>query len=283
LFMMQLIADSGATKCEWCYINNGKHTIVLTQGISPYFLSVSEITAILQKELVQHLPENEFIGQIHFYGTGLTNQQNVAVMQQVLCTVFPQAQLFIENDLLAAARSLCGRQPGIACILGTGANSCYYDGEKIIKNSPGLGYILGDEGSGAYMGKKVVQYYLYETFDEQLHHAFNDSFKTDKATILQKVYKEPLANRYLAKFAYFLAENRGHYMIENIIEDSLNEFFFIHLCKYQQSWLLPIHFTGSIAFGFKDVLTDLCHSYEFEMGTVTQKPMNGLISYHTTL
>lgn len=281
--MMQLIADSGATKCEWCLVNNGENTTVLTQGISPYFLSAPEITAILQKELVPYLPEHELIGQIHFYGTGLTNPQNVVVMQQVLSIVFPQAKLFIENDLLAAARSLCGRQPGIACILGTGANSCYYDGEKIVKNSPGLGYILGDEGSGAFMGKKVVQYYLYETFDEQLHHAFNDSFKTDKATILQKVYKEPLANRYLAKFAYFLAENRGHYMIENIIEDSLNEFFFIHLCKYQQSWTLPIHFTGSIAFGFKDVLTDLCNTYEFEMGIVTQKPMNGLISYHTTL
>ena len=149
-----------------------------------------------------------------------------------------------------------------------------------MKNSPGLGYVLGDEGSGAYLGKKVVQYYLYNTFDEELKTRFEKSFQVSAFEILEHVYKQPLANRYLASFALFLAENRGHYMIENIIEDGLNDFFFTHLYKYRESWILPIHFIGSIAFGFRDVLKDLCTTYELELGKVIKAPMQGLVAYH---
>jgi N-acetylglucosamine kinase-like BadF-type ATPase len=149
-----------------------------------------------------------------------------------------------------------------------------------VKNSPGLGYVLGDEGSGAYMGKKVIQYYLYNTFDEDLMERFKAKFNTNAVEILEAVYKKPLPNRYLASFAIFLAENRGHFMIENIIEDGLNDFFFNHVYKYRESWTMPIHFIGSIAFGFKDVLKDLCNSYELQLGRVLKNPMEGLIKYH---
>jgi hypothetical protein len=182
---------------------------------------------------------------------------------------------------MAAARALCGTEKGIACILGTGSNSCYYDGKKIVKNSPGLGYVLGDEGSGAYLGKKVIQYYLYGTFDDELRGRFDLTYTTTAPEILENVYRKPLPNRYLAGFARFLADNRGHYMIENIIEDGLNDFFFIHLCKYKEIWNYPVNFAGSIAFGFKDVLQQLCNSYEFEFGKVMQHPMEGLIAYHS--
>ena len=178
------------------------------------------------------------------------------------------------------AKALFGDQKGIASILGTGSSTCFYNGKKISKVIPGLGFILGDEGSGAYLGRKVVQYYLYKTFDADLMAAFEDKFKETKATILQKVYKESLANRYLASFTHFLAENRGHYMIENIIEDGLNDFFFTSLCKFNEAWKYPIGFTGGVAFGFKDVLKDLCYAYSFELGTVLKEPMNGLIAYH---
>jgi N-acetylglucosamine kinase-like BadF-type ATPase len=150
-----------------------------------------------------------------------------------------------------------------------------------MKNSPGLGYVLGDEGSGSYLGKKVVQYYLYNTFDEDLKARFDKRFNVTKDEILDSVYKQPLANKYLASYAIFLAENRGHYMIENIIEDGLNDFFFNHLYKYSESWTQPINFVGSIAFGFKDVLKDLCNTYELELGTVLKKPMEGLIKFHS--
>jgi glucosamine kinase len=182
---------------------------------------------------------------------------------------------------MGAARALCGREKGIACNLGTGIFSCYYDGKKIMKSRPGLGYALGDEGGGAYLGKKVIQYYLYEIFDEDLRYRFNEKYNIDRAGILENVYKKPFPNRYLASFTIFLAENRGHYMVENIVEDGLNDFFFYHLCKYNEIWRYPVNFVGSVAFGFKDVLQQLCSSYEFELGKVIKNPMQGLVAYHS--
>jgi glucosamine kinase len=276
---VKLIADSGATKCEWCLINNGKKKNIFTQGISPYFLNEKQIVGLLEVELVPKvknvLPEN-----IYYYGTGLSNPVNSKILKSALKKVFPGADIEINTDLLAAARALCGNEKGIACILGTGSNSCFYNGKKIIKNSPGLGYVLGDEGSGAYLGRKVIQYYLYKTFDADLMARFDARFTTNAVEILENVYKKPLANRYLASFAIFLAENRGHYMIENIIEDGLNDFFFNHLYKYKETWKYPISFIGSVAFGFKDVLQELCNAYELDLGNVLQKPMDGLIKYH---
>ena len=274
-----LIADSGSTKCEWRLVDNNKKKTVITQGISPYFLNEEQIIALLTKELLPKL-KNAAVEQIFFYGTGLSNPDNAKIIKKICKKLFPAAKAEVQTDLLGAARALCGKQKGIACILGTGSNSCFYNGKKIIKNSPGLGYILGDEGSGAYLGKKVVQYYLYNTFDEELMARFEKRFRVSSVDILDQVYKKPLANRYLASYAIFLAENRGHYMIENIIEDGLNDFFFAHLYKYRESWILPIHFIGSIAFGFKDVLKELCNAYELELGKVLKAPMQGLIDYH---
>ena len=278
--MIQLIADSGSTKCEWCLLQNGKNKSITTQGISPYFLSGEQIVTLLQKELLPKL-KNATVEVLHFYGTGLSNAANIKIIKVALKALFPTATINVEHDLLAAARALCGTEKGIACILGTGSNSCYFNGKKIMKNSPGLGYILGDEGSGAYLGKKVIQYYLYNTFDEDLKARFDKRFEVTKDTILDSVYKQPLANRYLANYAIFLAENRGHYMIENIFEDGLNDFFFNHLYKYRESWTLPINFVGSIAYGFKDVLKELCSTYELELGTILKRPMDGLMRYHS--
>ena len=277
---VKLIADSGATKCEWCLIDSGKKKRILTAGISPYFLNAEQIEQLLLKSLVPKL-KDVVVTEVHFYGTGLSNKNNVLILKTVLKKIFKKAKIAVETDLTAAARALCGRNKGIACILGTGSNSCFYDGKKIIKNSPGIGYILGDEGSGAYLGKKVIQYYLYQTFDEELMTSFQKRFLVDPIDILEHIYKKPLANRYLASFAIFLAENRGHYMIENIIEDGLNDFFFTHIYKYKESWTHPINFIGSIAFGFKDVLQELCNSYELELGKVQKAPMKGLIDYHS--
>jgi glucosamine kinase len=277
--MAILIADSGATKCEWRLVSRDKKKTILTQGISPYFLDELQITVLLTKELLPKLGKIQ-VKELFFYGTGLSNTDNVKIIRKALKNLFPKAKTDIQTDLVGAARALCGRDKGIACILGTGSNSCYYDGKKIVKNSPGIGYVLGDEGSGAYLGKKVIQYYLYNTFDEELKSRFEKRFQVSPVEILDQVYKKPLANRYLASYAIFLAENRGHYMVENIIEDGLNDFFFTHLYKYRESWILPIHFIGSIAYGFRDVLKDLCQSYELELGKVLKAPMQGLIEYH---
>jgi len=274
-----LIADSGATKAEWCLINNGRKRTIITQGISPYFLNTQQIIELLQKELLPGL-KKVIVSDIHYYGTGCANPDNAASIKKALRKVFPAAKVEVNTDLMAAARAVCGHEKGIACILGTGSNSCYYNGKKIVKNSPGIGYILGDEGSGAYLGKKVLQYYMYDTFDEDLRARFDAKFLTNKVEILDNVYKKPLANRYMASFAIFLADNRGHYMIENILEDGLNDFYFQHLCKYREVWSMPVSFVGSVAFGFRDVLQELCNSYEFELGKVMKNPMPGLIDYH---
>lgn len=278
--VVKLIADSGATKAEWCLVNNGKKKTVFTQGISPYFLNTEQITDLLVKELKPKLKNTE-VDEVYYYGTGCANPVNAKSVKKAVSKVFTGAKVDVTHDLMAAARALCGRQKGVACILGTGSNSCYYDGKKIVKNSPGLGYVLGDEGSGAYLGKKVIQYYLYGTFDDELRGRFDLTYTTNTTEILENVYKKPMPNRYLASFTKFLADNRGHYMIENIIEDGLNDFFFNHLCKYRETWTLPIHFAGSVAFGFRDVLQQLCDSYEFELGKVMKNPMEGLVAYHS--
>ena len=222
---VKLIADSGATKADWCLLIDGKRRSIITQGISPYFLSTEQITALLQKELLPKIGRHS-IDEIYYYGTGCANADNARSVKKALKHIFPSAKSEVTHDLMAAARALFGSEKGIACILGTGSNSCYYNGKKIVRNSPGLGFILGDEGSGAYLGKKVIQYYLYGTFDDELRGRFDLTYTTNASEILESVYKKPLPNRYLAGFARFLAENRGHYMIENIIEDGLNDFFF---------------------------------------------------------
>ncbi len=277
--VVKLIADSGSTKAEWCLMKGNKVHTYFTQGISPYFLNKEQIRNLITTELVPSIGKIR-VDEVFYYGTGCMSKENNKIVKTALKEVFPEAYIEVDHDLAGAAKSVCGKEKGVACILGTGSNSCVYNGKKITKNSPGLGYILGDEGSGAYLGKKVLQYYLYNTFDEDLKAVFDAKYVTNQSEILDHIYKKPLANRYLATFAMFLAENRGHYMIENIIEDGLNDFFFYHICKYTESWTSPIHFVGSVAYGFKDVIVSLCDNYEFTMGKILKNPMEGLVDFH---
>src|SRR4051812_44524635 len=245
---IKLIADSGSTKAEWCLLDGKKKRTIFTQGISPYFLNgeqIKEIVTIGVKDKLKGLEPLE----IYYYGTGCSNFNNAKIVKKALRKVFPNAGVTVDHDLSGAAKALCGNEKGVACILGTGSNSCYYNGKKIVKNSPGLGFILGDEGSGAYLGKKVIQYFLYDTFEPDLMDRFHAKYNVSSADILDAVYKKPLANRYLSRYTEFLIENRGHYMIENIIEDGLNDFFFNHVYKYTESWTTPINFVGSVAHG----------------------------------
>lgn len=276
---IKLIADSGSTKTEWCLLNGKSAKTFYTQGLSPYFLSSEQIEYIINEELKSKFKNTE-PDEIYFYGTGCSNADNVKQVKKAIRKVFTDAKIFVDHDLMGAAKALCGHEKGIACILGTGSNSCYYNGKRIVKNSPGLGYVLGDEGSGAYMGIKVIQHFLYKTFDGDLLDRFNAKYNTNSDEILSAVYKKPLPNRYLAGFTTFLAENRGHYMIENIIEDSFNDFFFNHIYKYRESWTMPINFTGGVAYGFRDVLKEMCASFELQLGKVIKKPMDGLVKFH---
>ena len=274
-----IIADSGATKCQWTLVLGNQKKTITTIGISPYFLTTDQIVETIAKGFNKKV-DTDIINAVYFYGTGLSNPLNVASIKKALKKVFPKADLDIQTDLVAVARATCQHSKGVACILGTGSNTGYFNGKKIVKNSPGLGYVLGDEGRGAYLGKKVLQYYLYKTFDEELMHAFESKYPINKDQILDAIYKQPLPNRYMASFSEFLSEHRGHYMIENIIEDGINDFFFAHLNKLNESWLYPIHFAGSVAYIFRDVIKQLATAYELEIGTIVKSPMEGLIAFH---
>ena len=275
-----LLAESGSTKTDWCIVPLAGRTVKLkTSGINPYLQSEEDIVQMLEKEL-QWDGEKWGPVDVAFYGAGIGHKEHQKTVQAALRKVTAAKKVTVESDMLAATRALAGHEKGVVCIIGTGSNACYWDGKKIAEQMPSLGYVAGDEGSGNYMGKRVLQYYAYHTFDEELRTSFEMMFGNDLAPILNHIYKEPFANRYLAGFARLLIENRGHFMVENIIEDCLNDLFRHHILKFRMSWKLPIYFAGSIAWGFRDVLADLCHQYELELGTIAQSPMEGLIEYY---
>src|SRR5690606_36390670 len=161
-----------------------------------------------------------------------------------------------------------------------GSNSGYYNGEIIKYQNPSLGFIVGDEGSGAFLGKRVLQYYFYRTFDNDLSAAFEQKYGNDLSSFLERIYRKPFANRYLATFVSFLKEHRGHYMVENIIEDAFIDFHQRHILKYRESWNYPIHFVGTVAHEFKDVLYSLHEQYGLDNGNIYKTPTDGLIAYH---
>lgn len=273
-----LIAESGSTKTDWVLLGATKRPIKYkTSGINPYLQTSFEINALLSHELKlkKYQPEEVF-----FYGAGINDKKKTAELKNILQAFFRTKKVEVKSDMVAAARGLCLNEKGVVAILGTGSNSCYFNGKNIKSQNPSLGYILGDEGSGNHMGKRVIRYYAYNTFDEELKTAFEQQYGDDLNEILHKIYKEPFPNRYMASFAPFLAQNRGHYMIENIIEDSLNEFFHNHILKYRESWKHPIHFTGSIAYEFKDVIETICEQCNLNLGKVEKSPLKGLLNFH---
>ena len=276
---VKLLADNGSTKCSWLLLDDGTTRKISTEGLSPYFNSSEQISSILTKKLIPKL-KNVNIDEVHYYGTGLADPTYQKMMEKLLKTLFPGSKCTVQTDLVGAAHATCGTQKGIVSILGTGSGCAYYNGKSIKKQQNGLGFILGDEGSGAYLGKKVLQYYLYNTFDDELLHRYKLKYETDRASIIQAVYRQERPNRYLAGFSRFLAENRGHYMIENILEDGLNDFISQHIYKFTEAWTSPLHFVGSIAYAYRDVLKELCSNYELELGKIIKEPVDGLAVYY---
>jgi N-acetylglucosamine kinase-like BadF-type ATPase len=274
-----LIADSGATKTAWRLLENGKLIDFHTSGISPYHMSQSQIENLITEEFPKKILTKS-ISHVYYYGTGCKTSIKARIVARSLATFYDDANIHITHDLMGAAIATCGNKAGITCILGTGSNSCFYNGKKIVVNSPGLGYVLGDEASGAYFGKLLVQHFLYKKFDQALEKAFVKQFNVDKDEILHKVYRESFPNRFLANFAQFLSAHRGHYIIENIIEDGLREFFGTHLIRYPQIEKMPVHFVGSIAFHFQDKIDELCNVYGFHLGQILKDPMEGLTKFH---
>jgi N-acetylglucosamine kinase-like BadF-type ATPase len=276
-----LIADSGSTKTDWCLIDtNSKKKQWQTQGINPFFLQENEILSIFKNEMKVN-PSKVQIDEIHFYGAGVNSEDKKKIIERCLKQYFQCKKVKSYSDMLASAQATCLHNKGIACILGTGSNTCYYDGKKISFKTQALGYVLGDEGGGTHIGKKILQYYLHDIFDKELKSAFEKQYKLVIPEILDIIYKKTFPNRFIAQFANFAFEHRGHYMIENIAEDCLNDLFINHLLRYPQIHKLPVHFTGSVAFYLKNIIKNLCEQYEVNYGSVLRKPIEGLIKFHT--
>jgi N-acetylglucosamine kinase-like BadF-type ATPase len=252
---------------------------VKTQGLNPTQQKCEDIVDILTNELKPQLNGNE-PQKIFFYGAGCAYPEANSRMRNALESLFLTKDIEINSDLLAAARALCGREEGIACILGTGSNSCYYNGAEIVDNIPPLGFILGDEGSGATLGRLLVNGCLKRQFSQDICKKFFEQYNLDVAKILEKVYREPMPGRFLASLAPFLAENRKNPEIHNMLVNSFVEFFQHNSMAYRKSWL-PIHFVGGIAVTFQEEVKVAAESLGLSIGNILGSPMKGLIEFHT--
>jgi glucosamine kinase len=279
--MMLLIADSGATKTEWTLVDaaTNNYVNIITQGISPFYQPSEEIFKMLEEELFPYVSEH-FIEQIFFYGTGCSQPDKIEIVYNALSKSFPQAEINIEHDLLAAAKAVCGNEKGIACILGTGSNTCLFDGKEIIDNIPSLGFMLGDEGSGAYFGRKILQSFFYRELPIELSEKFQKKFNIDKAEVLNNVYEKPYPNRYVASFMPFVNNNHEHPFIMKLLSDGFDEFIEKFILKYKEHQNLPIHFIGSVAYLNQDALIVSLQKHKLKAGKFLQSPMEGLITYH---
>jgi glucosamine kinase len=275
-----LLAESGSTKTDWCYIKGKTKKHFKTQGINPYFLSQSEIITILEQELPWNI-DKQPIDKLIYYGSGIANSDKKSVLTKCLRYHFGVRNSIVESDMLAAALATCGKQKGITVILGTGSNSCYFDGKKIAASQISLGFALGDEGGGNHIGRKVLQYYFYNIFEADIKKAFDKYFNLSKDEILEGIYRKPFPNRYLAQFAKFCFEHKQNYHMQNIMEDCINDFFINHLLQYKQLQQVPIHFVGSVSHECAAVIEQLCAQYELKLGTILKSPMQGLIKYYT--
>ena len=286
---MFLIADSGSTKTDWCLCNKGTAILrIQTQGINPYHQSEEAIEQVLTNELLPQLSQQaedsaiKITKSLHviFYGAGCANDNACNRVKEAIHKVIGVNDVTIHSDLLGAARALCGHEEGIACVLGTGSNSCLYNGKEIVANIPPLGYILGDEGSSAVLGRRLVGDCLKNQLPEALREEFLAEYGLTQEIILEKVYRQPLANRFLASLTPFLSKHREVPEVHKILVESFVDFFVRNVKQYRHPWL-PIHFVGSIANAFSSEVKEAAESLGMELGTIMQSPMEGLIKYHS--
>lgn len=279
---MILIADCGSTKIDWCLVSEGEvKKEIFTTGMNALMLTVEEMKARIADELVPQLPcRPDEISEVHYYGAGCVGgdvNENVA---EAIRANIPAPVIEVASDLLAAARALCGKEPGIACIIGTGSNSCYYDGKEIVDNVSPLGYILGDEGSGAVLGKLLVGDVLKNQLPRELCEKFLAEYELDRLTIIKRVYREPQANRFLASLTPFLIHNIEEPAIHRLVLNSFKSFFVRNITNYARYKELPVNFVGSIAYYYGEVLGEAAASVGCHIGRIIKSPMEGLLSYH---
>lgn len=286
---MILIADSGSTKCDWVLVkdDNTSETF-FTIGFNPFFHSSEIIVNELKKELLPKLSASIFQGtgnskqslSIYFYGAGCSSENRNLVVTNALQTVFPAAEVLVDHDLRASAYSVYEGEPCIACILGTGSNSCFFDGKNIHEEIPALAYILGDEGSGSYYGKILLRKFLYAQLPETIHSTLQNEYKLNKEVIFENVYRQPNANVYLASFFRALVKHKEEKFTREFIKNGMVDFMENHIYCYKNFKEVKSNFVGSVGFYFEDILREVAAEMNIAIGKVIKQPINGLVDYH---
>ena len=276
---MLCVIEGGSTKADWLIAEGIKTPTKLTTiGFNPFFHSSDFVFDSLsnQKELAKY--KNADI-EIHYFGAGCSSKERNAIIADGFKRFFEKAKVFVDHDLLASVYATCGDEPGIACIIGTGSNSCFFDGNKIHEKNYGLGYILGDEGSGSYYGRKLVTSFLYELMPENIYKSFLDTYHLDKDSIVRYVYNEPGANLWLASFSKFLTTHRHDPFIQHMIRHGMREFMELYVCHYKNYRNIPVHFVGSIAYVFREELKEVAHTHFINVGKIIKQPIDELMNY----
>ncbi|MCQ2384012.1 MAG: ATPase [Paludibacteraceae bacterium] len=274
---MILIADSGSTKTDWRLCSESAAPLPFqTIGLNPFFVSPEEMRQLLSETFADYL---DAVTEIYFYGAGCVPAK-IPMMEDLFRQLFTHATVFVASDLLGAARAVCGREPGIACILGTGSNSCLYDGNAILSNVSPLGFILGDEGSGAVLGRLLVADYLKHQMPEVLREDFAARYKIVPSEVIERVYRQSAPNRYLANFARFIAYHLDNEYIQNLVDTQFMLFFTRNVMQYEDCRELPVSFVGSVAYYLKDNLMRVASGLGLTVGNIIQSPIEGLRRFH---
>ena len=278
---MILIADSGSTKTDWLLISdNGEQQQFYTKGFNPNYTPEDEITSEIKRN--NALTESaKKVKQIFFYGSGCSAPPLNAIIEHSLRNFFPDAAMTIQNDLFAAVHAVAGDTPGIVCILGTGSNSCYFDGQNVHGETYSIGYILGDEGSGAYLGRQLLRDYFYEIMPKSLQEDFRKKYLLTREEVIEHVYRRPRPNEFIASFLPFLHENISHPYCADLISVSFHDFLRVFVLRFTESTWQPVHFVGSVAWIFSDILKKECAALSLQTGNILRSPVTGLAAYHS--
>ncbi|PRD46577.1 N-acetylglucosamine kinase [Sphingobacterium haloxyli] len=278
---MIIIADGGSTKTNWCLLDDSNKKIYFnTEGYNPYFVDSEYIVNSLKKGLPSDLPF-EKVTEVNYYGAGVHNEEKTKIVEVAMQKVFPNAKVEVGHDLLAAARALLADQAGFAAILGTGTNTCIYDGEKITYNIDSAAYILGDEGSGSYIGKKLLTDFIRGLMPKAVETLFFETYKLTPDEIMDNVYTKPLANRFCASFSKFVYDNNVNMeYTRSIVEEAFDTFFKNLVSKYPDYQKYTFNCIGSVAYNFRNVLEETATRYDMEVGKIIRSPIDDLVSYH---
>jgi len=281
---MILIADSGATTTDWCLLNTDLsiNKCIKTSGLNANYLTDSEIHSILLSEFSTQLPYPilEKITNIFFYGSGCSTDKKKQKIKKQILKITPNADVIADHDMLGAALSLCGNDMGIACILGTGSNSCFYDGKKVKKKILSLGYLLGDEGSGTHIGKKILYAYLKNKMPQKIQQLFYLKYQKQPEDMVAEMYATQKTGAYFAQFSYFASENLKIPYIQNIVKECFKDFLREQVAQFDEAKYHPLGFVGSIASVFHQELKSVVQESGYTMGKIIQNPINGLAEFY---